>query len=49
MAKNVTKIADDGIFCLFSPPYRNQNITKTSSCCRGASQLQFGGSYVKIG
>ena len=49
LAKNMTKIANDGIFCLFSPPYRHQNITKTSPCCRGCSQLRFGGSYVKIG
>ena len=37
------------IFCCFSPPYMHQNITKTSPCCRGGSQLRFGGSYVKIG
>ena len=28
MAKTMTKIANDGIFCLFSPPYRHQNIYK---------------------
>ena len=47
-AKNMTKIANDSIFCLFSPPYRHQNITKTSPCCRGGSKLHLVGHMWKL-
>ena len=47
--KNPPKIADISIFGHFRAPYGHHSGMITTYSCRGGSELQFKGCYIKIG